>query len=299
MNEPHAVVSREEWLETRRQLLAREKAFTRERDQLSAERRALPWERVDKNYVFDTPQGKQTLAELFGTCSQLVVYHFMFGPDWQEPCKSCSFWADNFNGIPVHLRHRDVTLIAVTSAPLTKIEALKQRLGWTFTMVSSGGSSFNHDYNVSFSRDELEAGEVTYNYRPMKTSMTELPGISVFYRDPAGNRVPHLLLLCARPRYAEWGLPLSRSRPKRPRRGRTASAHAMGAPARQLWRVTWRTATARTNSPRIASRSPSCAGRCARCRRRSSRNRWQTTCSPHHPDRAACRPCSATSPTCS
>ena len=187
MIEPHAVVSHDEWLEARRQLLAREKAFTRERDQLSAERRALPWERVDKSYVFDTPQGKQTLAELFGACSQLVVYHFMFGPDWQEPCKSCSFWADNFNGIPVHLQHRDVTLIAVTAAPLAKIDALKQRLGWTFTMVSSGSNGFNHDYNVGFTRDDLAAGEVTYNYRPMKTSMTELPGISVFYRDAAGT----------------------------------------------------------------------------------------------------------------
>jgi predicted dithiol-disulfide oxidoreductase (DUF899 family) len=187
MNEPHAVVSHDEWLEARRRFLAREKAFTRERDQLTAERRALPWERVDKAYVFDTPQGKQTLAELFGACSQLVVYHFMFGPDWQEPCMSCSFWADNFNSIPVHLRHRDVTLIAVTSAPLAKIDALKQRLGWTFTMVSSGGNSFNHDYNVSFSRDELAAGEVTYNYRPIKLSVTEQPGISVFYRDAAGT----------------------------------------------------------------------------------------------------------------
>jgi predicted dithiol-disulfide oxidoreductase (DUF899 family) len=187
MIEPHAVVSHDEWLEARRQLLAREKTFTRERDQLSAARRALPWERVDKTYVFDTPQGKQTLAELFGACSQLIAYHFMFGPDWQEPCKSCSFWADNFNGIPEHLRHRDVTLIAVTSAPLAKIDTIKQRLGWTFTMVSSGANTFNRDYNVSFSRDQLEAGEVTYNYRPMKTSMTELPGISVFYRDAAGT----------------------------------------------------------------------------------------------------------------
>ena len=187
MIEPHAVVSHEDWLEARRQFLAREKAFARERDQLSAARRALPWERVDKTYVFDTPTGKQTLSDLFGTCSQLVAYHFMFGPDWQEPCKSCSFWADNFNGIPVHLRHRDVTLIAVTSAPLAKIDALMQRLGWTFTMVSSGGNSFNHDYNVSFSRDELAAGEVTYNYRPMQTSMTELPGISVFCRDATGT----------------------------------------------------------------------------------------------------------------
>jgi predicted dithiol-disulfide oxidoreductase (DUF899 family) len=187
MIESHAVVSHTEWLEARRQLLAKEKAFTRERDQLSAERRALPWERVDKSYVFDTPKGKQTLADLFGACSQLVVYHFMFGSDWEEPCKSCSFWADNFNSIPVHLRHRDVALIAVASAPLAKIDALKQRLGWTFTMVSAGGSSFSHDYDVSFTRDELEAREVTYNYRPIKLSVTEQPGISVFYRDAAGT----------------------------------------------------------------------------------------------------------------
>jgi predicted dithiol-disulfide oxidoreductase (DUF899 family) len=187
MIDNHPVVSHQEWLAARQQLLAREKAFTRERDQLSAERRALPWEQVDKGYIFDTSRGKQTLADLFDSCSQLVIYHFMFGADWEDPCKSCSFWADNFNGIPVHLRHRDVTLIAVSSAPLAKIDALKQRMGWNFTFVSSDGSDFNHDYNVSFSRDELAAGDVTYNYRPLKTSMTELPGISVFYRDSSGT----------------------------------------------------------------------------------------------------------------
>jgi predicted dithiol-disulfide oxidoreductase (DUF899 family) len=186
MIETHAVVSREAWLEARRQFLAREKAFTRERDQLSAERRALPWVRVDKSYVFDTTKGKQTLAGLFDGRSQLIVYHFMFGPDWEEPCRGCSFWADNFNGIPVHLRHRDVTLLAVSSAPLDQIDRLKQRMGWTFTWVSSGGGDFNHDYNVSFTRDELAAGEVTCNYARMKTSMTELPGISVFYQDAPG-----------------------------------------------------------------------------------------------------------------
>jgi predicted dithiol-disulfide oxidoreductase (DUF899 family) len=186
MIDTHPVVSREAWLEARRQYLAREKAFTRERDQLSAERRALPWVRVGKDYAFDTPNGKKTLAELFGDCSQLIVQHFMFGPDWEDPCKSCSFWADNFNGIPVHLRHRDVTLVAVSSAPLERLEAFKRRMGWTFMWVSSGGSDFNHDYNVTFTPEELAAGEVTYNYAPRKTSMTELPGISVFYRDASG-----------------------------------------------------------------------------------------------------------------
>ncbi len=186
MIDTHPVVSREAWLEVRRQFLAREKAFTRERDRLNAERRALPWVRVEKDYVFDTPKGKQTLADLFDGCSQLIIYHLMFGPNWEDPCKSCSFWADNFNGIPVHLRHRDVTLIAVSSAPLDRLEAFKRRMGWTFTWVSSGGSDFNHDYHVTFSPDELEAGEVTYNYRPIKLSMTEHPGISVFYRDASG-----------------------------------------------------------------------------------------------------------------
>jgi len=187
MIENHPVVSREEWVEARRQFLAREKEFTRARDRLSAERRALPWERVDKSYAFDTPKGRQTLAELFDGRSQLIVYHFMFGPDWEDPCKSCSFWADNFNGIPVHLRHRDVTLIAVASAPLHKIDALKRRMGWNFTFVSSAGSDFNHDYNVSFTPDELAAGEITYNYARSKLLMTELPGISVFYRDASGS----------------------------------------------------------------------------------------------------------------
>jgi len=187
MIENHQVVSREEWLEARRHFLVREKEFTRARDRLSAERRALPWERVDKSYVFDTPTGKRTLAELFERCSQLVVYHFMFGPDWEDPCKSCSFWADNFSGIPVHLRHRDVALIAVAAAPLGKIEALKRRMGWDFTFVSSGGSDFNHDYNVSFTRDELAAGEINYNYAHSRLSLTELPGISVFYRDASGT----------------------------------------------------------------------------------------------------------------
>jgi len=186
MIDTHPVVSRAAWLEARRQLLAREKAFTRERDQLSAERRALPWVRVEKDYVFDTPRGKQTLAELFDGCSQLIVYHLMFGPDWQDPCKSCSFWADNFNGISVHLRHRDVTLIAISSAPLDRLEAFKRRMDWTFAWVSSDGSDFNHDYHVTFALDELAAGEITYNYAPMKTSMTELPGISVFYRGASG-----------------------------------------------------------------------------------------------------------------
>ena len=183
----HRVVSHEAWLEARKALLAREKAFTRERDALSAERRALPWERVEKPYLFDTPDGEKTLAELFGDRSQLVVYHLMFGPDWDDPCKSCSFWADNFNGITVHLKHRDVTMMAISSAPLPRLEAMRRRMGWTFPWVSSGRCDFNHDFHVTFSRDELDAGDVAYNYRPQKIRITEMPGISVFYRDHDGT----------------------------------------------------------------------------------------------------------------
>jgi predicted dithiol-disulfide oxidoreductase (DUF899 family) len=187
MIEQHAVVSKEEWIEARKRHLVREKAFTRMRDELSAERRALPWVRVEKVYRFQTAAGERTLAQLFEGCSQLVIYHFMLGPDWEEGCKSCSFWADNFNGIDVHLRHRDVTLIAVSLAPLERIECYRQRMGWGFTWVSSAGSDFNRDYHVSFSTEELREEEVEYNYRMIKLTMGEQPGISVFRKDPAGT----------------------------------------------------------------------------------------------------------------
>lgn len=177
------IVSRDEWLSARKQLLAKEKEFTRLRDKLSEERRALPWERVEKPYVFDGPHGKQTLAQLFDGRSQLVVYHFMFDPSWENPCKSCSFWADNFERNVVHIAQRDVTLIAVSRAPLAKLEAFKQRMGWTFSWVSSGGNDFNFDYNVSFRPDATNA---KYNYAPKTSAMTELPGISVFYKDASG-----------------------------------------------------------------------------------------------------------------
>jgi predicted dithiol-disulfide oxidoreductase (DUF899 family) len=182
MSENHPVVSHEAWTEARRQFLAREKEFNRLRDQLSAERRALPWERVEKPYVFDGLNGRESLADLFAGCSQLVVYHFMLGPDWEAGCPSCSFWADNFNGIDIHLAHRDVTLLAISSAPLPKINAFRQRMGWQFKWVSSAGCDFNKDYHVTFSPDELEKGDVYYNYNWIKSSLTERPGISVFYK---------------------------------------------------------------------------------------------------------------------
>jgi predicted dithiol-disulfide oxidoreductase (DUF899 family) len=184
----HPVVSRSDWLAARKALLQREKDFTRQRDALSAERRAMPWVKIDKSYVFEGPNGKETLADLFGGKSQLAVYHFMLGPQWQEGCKSCSFWADNFDGIDVHLRHRDLTLAAISSAPLAKIEDFKRRMGWRFKWVSSSGGDFNRDFNVSFTPDELE-GDVFYNFEQRKFPADEAPGMSLFARE--GDQVFH------------------------------------------------------------------------------------------------------------
>ena len=183
----HKVLAREDWIAERKKLLAREKEFTHLRDQLSRERRELPWEKVEKEYVFDTPEGRQSLGDLFAGKSQLVIYHFMFGPDWEEGCPSCSFWADNFNNIGIHLAHRDITLIAVSRAPLEKLEAYKKRMGWGFRWVSSLNSDFNYDYQVSFTPEEMEKGEVYYNYRVTSFPSNEGPGISVFYKDENGD----------------------------------------------------------------------------------------------------------------
>ena len=159
MMENHKVVSHDEWIEVRQRFLAREKEFTRLRDQLSQQRRDLPWERVDKNYVFDGPNGKETLSDLFAGRQQLIVYHFMFGQDWEAGCPSCSLFADNFSGIIVHLNQRDVTFVAVSRAPLSKLDAYRKRMGWSFKWVSSAANDFNHDYHVSFTPDELSKGE--------------------------------------------------------------------------------------------------------------------------------------------
>ena len=187
MTADHPVVSRDDWIAARKAFLEREKEFTRLRDQLSAQRRALPWVRVDKEYVFEGPDGRETLADLFAGRSQLIVQHFMLGPDWEEGCKSCSFWADNYNGVDVHLAARDVTFLAVSSAPYARIAAFRARMGWTFKWVSAAGSDFNRDYHVTFSSQELKDGEVYYNYAWTKLSGPEWPGVSVFYRDADGT----------------------------------------------------------------------------------------------------------------
>jgi predicted dithiol-disulfide oxidoreductase (DUF899 family) len=180
------VVSHEEWLKARLDLLAAEKEFTRQRDALTRRRMAMPWERVEKSYQFEGPNGALSLADLFDRHSQLIVYHFMLGPDWEEGCKSCSFWADNFDGIPIHLNHRDVTFTAVSRAPLVKIDAYKKRMGWSFPWVSSYGSDFNYDFDVSFTKEQLAAGKVDYNYGLVE-GYEELPGLSVFYKNERGE----------------------------------------------------------------------------------------------------------------
>lgn len=183
----YKLASREEWVRARTELLAKEKEFTRARDQLSELRRNLPWVKVDKEYLFDGPNGKETLPDLFEGRSQLVVYHFMFDPSWDEGCKSCSFWADNYHGIIVHLKNRDVTLITISKAPLKKLDAFKKRMGWSFKWVSSMDNDFNRDYHVSFTPKELETGKAYYNYKPGTFPATEAPGISVFYKDENGE----------------------------------------------------------------------------------------------------------------
>ncbi len=183
----HPVVSEQQWIEARRALLAEEKAWTRQRDRLAEKRRALPWVKVEKNYVYQGENGPVTLADLFDGRSQLVVYHFMFGPDWQEGCPSCSFLADHFDGVVTHLAQRDVAFVVVSHAPLPQIEAFKRRMGWNFKWVSSFGSDFNYDYQVSFTPEQRANGGVTYNYEQGEFPSEEAPGASVFDKSTAGE----------------------------------------------------------------------------------------------------------------
>ena len=183
----HKVVSEKEWLEARKALLKKEREFTELRDQLSRQRRELPWEAVDKEYVFDGPDGKQTLSELFDGRSQLIIYHFMFDPNWDAGCLHCSFWADNFNEIIVHLNQRDITMVAVSRAPYCKLASYEKRMGWDFKWVSSYDTDFNFDYNVSFTHKQMEREETFYNYIFQNSNSPEREGVSVFYKDPSGR----------------------------------------------------------------------------------------------------------------
>ena len=183
----HPVVSRDRWVAERKTLLAREKELTRLRDQIARERRALPWVRIEKNYVFDAPEGRRTLADLFEGRRQLLVQHFMLGPGWEQGCPSCSFMADHSDGMNVHLAHRDVTLVAVSRAPLAEIERFRQRMGWQFKWVSSHGSDFNYDFHVELHAGRAGQGRGLLQLRHAALRGEELPGISVFYKDDAGD----------------------------------------------------------------------------------------------------------------
>jgi len=187
MTPTHRTVSQQEWIEARKALLVKEKEHTRKYDALNAERRALPWIKVEKEYLFDTPTGTRTLADLFDGRSQLIIQHFMFGPGWGEGCVGCSFKSDHVDGALPHLEHHDVAFVSVSRAPLHEIEAYKKRMGWHFKWVSSHNSDFNFDFHVSFTKDEIASGKVYYNYGLSDFVSEELPGNSVFYKDAAGN----------------------------------------------------------------------------------------------------------------
>lgn len=183
----HKIASREEWIEARKELLAREKELTRLRDELSEQRRELPWLEVEKDYVFRGLDGPIALTDLFAGRSQLIVQHFMYGPEWQEGCPSCSFWADNYDPIIVHLHQRDVSMVAISRAPIAQLQAYRERMGWNFRWVSSLDNDFNFDYHVSFTPEEQESGESYYNYGTARFPSEEAPGFSVFYKDPDGR----------------------------------------------------------------------------------------------------------------
>jgi predicted dithiol-disulfide oxidoreductase (DUF899 family) len=183
----HPVVSRDEWLAARKELLAKEKELTRLRDRLAAERRALPWVKIEKKCVFEGPDGKETLADLFAGRSQLIVKHFMFGPGWKEGCVGCSFEIDHAEAALVHLEHHDVSYVAVSRAPFAEIDAFRKRMGWRLRWLSSRDSEFNYDFHVSFTEDEVKRGEAYYNYELRPIGIDEMSGRSVFYKDAAGD----------------------------------------------------------------------------------------------------------------
>jgi len=183
----HKVVMRKEWLTARKKLLVKEKKYSRLGDELAKDRRALPWVKVDKEYRFEGPNGTETLADLFGKNSQLIIYHFMFAPAWEWGCAHCSFWADHYDATRPHLNQRDTTLVVISRAPLAKLEAHKKRMGWTFKWVSSGKTDFNYDYGASFTPDQLKRHTAVYNYAPLDMDISDREGASVFFKDPRGD----------------------------------------------------------------------------------------------------------------
>jgi len=183
----HPIVSRDQWVDARRRLLAKEKEFLRLRDQLSRERRELPWEPVAKSYEFEGPAGTESLEELFAGRNQLIVYHFMFAPDSDVGCRGCSFWADNYDGIIPYLAQRDVSFVAISRGPLAKLQAFAQRMGWTFKWLSCAGNDFNYDFHVSFRPEEVAGGTAEYNYAKYHGTMPDMPGFSVFFKDDSGK----------------------------------------------------------------------------------------------------------------
>lgn len=183
----HKVLPRNEWIEARKELLQKEKEFTKLRDELTKQRRDLPWEAVSKSYTFDSPNGKISLADLFDRRSQLIVYHFMFNPSWDQGCKHCSFWADHYSGMIPHLNHRDVSFVCISRAPLKKLEAFKKRMDWAFPWYSSGQTDFNYDFQASFTEEEVKKEQAFYNYTMQDPMSTDREGVSVFYKDEAGH----------------------------------------------------------------------------------------------------------------
>ena len=183
----HKVVSRKDWIKARKAFLVKEKKFSRQRERLAQDRRNLPWVRVDTDYLFDGPDGKESLSDLFNGKSQLVVYHFMFAPEWKAGCAHCSFWADHYDSMLVHLKNRDVSFVAISRAPLARIKPFKKRMGWKFKWMSSYGNSFNYDYHVSFHPEDIKSGVANYNYEKFTFNMTDREGISVFYKDKRGE----------------------------------------------------------------------------------------------------------------
>lgn len=183
---PHPVATREQWLAARKELMQEEKQFTHLREQLAEKRRALPWLRVERDYTFQSSDGTRSLAQLFADKSQLLVYHLMFAPEWDAACTSCSFWAESFGSSLAHLAQRDVSFVAISRAPVTKLSAYQERMGWSFPWVSSGESSFNYDFAVSFSEAERGSGKRVYNFGTQSSQKSDMPGFSAFYKDASG-----------------------------------------------------------------------------------------------------------------